>query len=389
MAALRVLSVRHGLAIIEDAAQAHGGRVGDRRVGSFGVGSFSFYATKNVTAGEGGVVTTNDDSVADRVRLLRNQGMRSRYNYEAVGRNLRMTDLQAAVAVPQLRRLPDITRRRAVNADALSRLLRGLPVVLPPLVGDRPSVWHQYTVLLPADADRDAIVADMAASGVQAGVYYPSLVWDHDVYRQHPAVRPDDTPMAADVSRRCLSLPVHPRLGNDDLVRVAAALSDALEIAAAAFAARLWPTGESRHCGRRRRGFSPPSPSCPPSTTRTAPLMKLAAGSTRDNVAWATSSGFPYRRRGTRRRANSALFASGMGAVIAVSMGPGQMQFTVMPSRPSSTAIDLVRPMTPCFEVVYAPIDGVAPSPSVDAMFTTRPPSAARSWGSRARTSRP
>jgi perosamine synthetase len=228
MAALRVLGVRHGLAIVEDAAQAHGGQVGDRRVGSFGVGSFSFYATKNVTAGEGGVVTTNDDSIADRVKLLRNQGMRSRYNYEVVGRNLRMTDLQAAVAVPQLRRLPEITRRRAVNADALSRLLGASPVVLPPLVAGRPSVWHQYTVLLPAGADRDAVVADMAASGVQAGVYYPSLVWDHDVYRQHPAVRLDDTPVAADVSRRCLSLPVHPRLGNDDLARVAAALSDAL-----------------------------------------------------------------------------------------------------------------------------------------------------------------
>ena len=228
MAALRVLGVRHGLAIIEDAAQAHGAQVGDRRVGSFGVGSFSFYATKNVTAGEGGVVTTNDDALADRVRLLRNQGMRTRYSYEVIGRNLRMTDLQAAVAVPQLRRLPEITRRRAVNADVLARGLAGSSVVLPPLVAGRPSVWHQFTVLLPAGSDRDAIVGRMAAGGVQAGIYYPSLVWDHDVYRHHPEVRLDDTPVAADVTRRCLSLPVHPRLSAADAERVVAVMADAL-----------------------------------------------------------------------------------------------------------------------------------------------------------------
>jgi len=228
MAALRVLSVRHGLAIVEDAAQAHGAQVGHRRVGSFGVGSFSFYATKNVTAGEGGVVTTDDDAVADKVRLLRNQGMRARYAYEVIGRNLRMTDLQAAVAVPQLRRLAEITRRRAINADTLSRRLGGVSLVLPPLVAGRPSVWHQYTVLLPEDADREAVVAAMAANGVQAGVYYPSLVWDHDVYRRHPAIRRDDTPAAADIARRCLSLPVHPRVSVGDLERVVAALTDAL-----------------------------------------------------------------------------------------------------------------------------------------------------------------
>jgi len=139
-----------------------------------------------------------------------------------------MTDLQAAVAVPQLRRLAEITRRRAVNADSLSRRLNGTPVVVPPLVAGRPSVWHQYTVLLPVDADRDAVVAAMATNGVQAGVYYPSLVWDHDVYRRHPAVRQDETPVAADVTRRCLSLPVHPRLVDSDLERVVTAFVDAL-----------------------------------------------------------------------------------------------------------------------------------------------------------------
>ena len=91
-----------GCAIVEDAAQAHGARVGDRVVGSFGIGCFSLYATKNLQCGEGGLITTSDDAIADRLRLLRNQGMRARYQYEMAGHNWRLTDLQAAIAVPQL-----------------------------------------------------------------------------------------------------------------------------------------------------------------------------------------------------------------------------------------------------------------------------------------------
>ena len=92
----------HGLAVVEDAAQAHGATVDGRGAGSFGLGCFSFYATKNLTTGEGGMVTTDDDALADRLRVLRNQGMRPRYQYEMAGHNYRLTDLQAALALPQL-----------------------------------------------------------------------------------------------------------------------------------------------------------------------------------------------------------------------------------------------------------------------------------------------
>ena len=97
------------LALIEDAAQAHGARFGDRAGGSFGTGCFSLYATKNVTTGEGGVVTTDDDNLADRLRVLRNQGRRAVYEYEMAGHNYRMTDLQAAVGIPQMDRLDAVT----------------------------------------------------------------------------------------------------------------------------------------------------------------------------------------------------------------------------------------------------------------------------------------
>lgn len=229
MTAIAGVAARHGLAVVEDAAQAHGAGVDGRRAGSYGLGSFSFYATKNVTAGEGGVVTTSDSALAERMRMLRNQGMRQRYVYEEVGRNLRLTDLQAAVAVPQLERLAETTRKRTRNAAALDRALADVDgLVLPAVPTGRHSAWHQYTVLLPEHADRDAVVAAMEASGVVPAVYYPKLVWDYDIYRSHPQVIATPAPQAARVVARCLSVPVHQRLSEDDVRRVGDALRAAL-----------------------------------------------------------------------------------------------------------------------------------------------------------------
>src|SRR5450631_3114851 len=109
---MALIASDHSLAVVEDAAQAHGARQGDRRAGSTGLGCFSFYATKNVTSAEGGMITTSDHDMAQRLRILRNQGMQGRYEYVGVGRNLRLTDLAAAVAIPQMRRLDEITASR-------------------------------------------------------------------------------------------------------------------------------------------------------------------------------------------------------------------------------------------------------------------------------------
>jgi dTDP-4-amino-4,6-dideoxygalactose transaminase len=230
MPALMTVADRHGLAVVEDAAQAHGASVDGYRAGSFGIGSFSFYATKNVAAGEGGLLTTDDDEAAHRFRLLRNQGMVERYRYEAVGRNLRMTDLQAALAIPQLEQLDASNAARQANADRLSGLLGGQSGLgLPDVPKGRGHVWHQYTVLLPERAERDEVQARMRQAGVEAGVYYPRLAWDYPIYRDHPGVVADDTPVARSTAARCLSLPVHPRLGAEELEQVAAALLGALD----------------------------------------------------------------------------------------------------------------------------------------------------------------
>jgi perosamine synthetase len=220
-----------GLALVEDAAQAHGARVGGRAVGSFGAGCFSFYATKNITSGEGGMITTGDAELADRLRVLRNQGMRARYRYEMAGHNYRLTDLQAAVAIPQLRRLKDINAARRANARYLSERLGAVPGLrIPQIPTGREHVFHQYTVRITPDAplDRDGFVAGLADRGVTAGIYYPRLVHDYDCYRDDPRVVPDPTPTAARLAAETVSLPVHPSLRADDLERIVEAVHEVL-----------------------------------------------------------------------------------------------------------------------------------------------------------------
>jgi perosamine synthetase len=229
MHALMSLASARGLAVVEDAAQAHAADVDGRRVGSFGVGCFSFYATKNVTSGEGGCITTDDSMLAERLRSLRNQGMRSRYDYAMIGQNWRMTDVAAAIAIPQMQHLDEIVRTRRRNAALLTSLIGNDSEVTTPRVPEgRGHVWHQYTILLEPGIDRDRVAASMSSEGVDTGVYYPGLVWDHEAYRNHPNVHRDDTPLARECTARCLSLPVHPGLSTHDLERVAGALDHAL-----------------------------------------------------------------------------------------------------------------------------------------------------------------
>jgi perosamine synthetase len=222
---------RHSLAVVEDAAQAHGARVGGRAVGSFGLGCFSFYATKNITTGEGGIITTDDAHLADRLRLLRNQGMRARYQYEIAGHNYRMTDLQAALALPQLEHLGDTTSRRRHNAARLSEGLTGVTgLALPSVPAGREHVWHQYTVRVTGAAalSRDAFADGLAQRGIGTGIYYPKLVHDYDCYRSNPAVGTDETPRAALVAREVVSLPVRPGLTDADVDQIVATVRELL-----------------------------------------------------------------------------------------------------------------------------------------------------------------
>jgi len=224
MTAIASIARARGLAIVEDAAQAHGALCDGKAAGSYGVGSFSFYATKNVTTGEGGIVTTDDDAVADRVRTLRNQGMRGRYDYAMVGHNWRMTDVAAAIGLPQLDRLADINAARQRNAAALSEGFAGIDWIVTPSTADgRTHVFHQYTVRLDSSVggcDRDALCERLTRHGVGFGVYYPKTILDYPCYGEHPRVVAAPPAQARRAASSVLSLPVHPALAGSDIARV-------------------------------------------------------------------------------------------------------------------------------------------------------------------------
>jgi dTDP-4-amino-4,6-dideoxygalactose transaminase len=189
------------------------------------------YATKNVTTGEGGVVTTNDDALADRLRLLRNQGMRERYRYELPGHNWRMTDVQAAIGLPQLARLGTATEMRRQNAARITAGLADVPGLLTPATASgRTHVFHQYTlrVLPEAGIDRAQLSERLAALGVGTGIYYPKLVHDYECYQGNPAVGDDSTPEAARAADEVLSLPVHPLLRSEEVETVIDSTREAL-----------------------------------------------------------------------------------------------------------------------------------------------------------------
>lgn len=219
-----------GLFIVEDAAQSIGSTIDGRSVGSFGLGAFSFYATKNVTTGEGGAVTTNDGDLADRLRILRNQGMADRYEYVVPGHNYRLTELQAALGIPQLQRLDRIMEARRGNA---ARMIDGIGdlegLEVPTVPESRTHVFNQFTVLITdaAPLNRDDLARHLAEAGIASGLYYPKIVFDYDCYRTHPRVNTGEVPRAAQVVNQVLSLPIHPALTEGEIDRIIAAVREA------------------------------------------------------------------------------------------------------------------------------------------------------------------
>jgi perosamine synthetase len=216
--ALEAVCSRHGLLLVEDAAQAHGARLDGRAVGSWGaVGMFSFYPTKNMTTGEGGMITTADPEIARTARLLRNQGMADRYRNELVGFNARMTDVAAAIGRVQLGRLAGFNAARQANAARYDAELTG--VVTPPVPAGAEHVYHQYTVRAP---DRDLLAKRLADAGIDTGVYYPV-----PVHRLAAFGLDLDLPETERAAAEVLSLPVRPDLSADEVGAVIEAVNGA------------------------------------------------------------------------------------------------------------------------------------------------------------------
>lgn len=216
MRELTALAARHGISLFEDAAQAHGASLDGKPVGTFGdFAMFSLYPTKNMTSGEGGMVSAANDEIARNLRLLRNQGMEKQYENEVIGFNARMTDIHAAIGRVQLKKVDEWTRSRQRNAEFLDANLEG--VVTPFVEEGAVHVYHQYTVRVPED--RDGFVAALKNEyQVGAGVYYP--IPNHrlpSLTKFASGLELTETEKAA---KEVVSLPVHPSLAQDDLDRI-------------------------------------------------------------------------------------------------------------------------------------------------------------------------
>ncbi|MEN9325578.1 MAG: hypothetical protein RL414_1332 [Actinomycetota bacterium] len=213
---------KHGITIIEDAAQGHLASLNGKNAGEWGlVSTFSFYPTKNMTAGEGGMVVTPDAEVARTLRLLRNQGQEIRYKNEIVGFNTRMTDLHAAIGRVQLQKLPGWTKQRQDNAAYLDANLKG--VVVPFVQPGSTHSYHQYTIRIPGGSaeKRDAFMESLTARGVGSGVYYPT-----PIHRLQSFNLTLDLPQTELLAKECVSLPVHPALSQSDLETIVSAVNE-------------------------------------------------------------------------------------------------------------------------------------------------------------------
>ncbi len=225
MEAIRQLAEAHGLLVIEDAAQALGATFRGQPAGSMGdFGTFSFFPTKNLGAlGDAGLLVTSDDELAARARLLRNHGAEQQYFHKLIGGNFRMDGLQAAFLTVKLKHLANYTARRRENAAfsnrALARL-NGKALALPTELQDNQHIWNQYTVRV-HDNQRDSLRRFLGEQGLGSAVYYPV-----PLHRQECFLMEDtqSLPVAEQLSRECLSLPVYPELTRDQLSGVANAV---------------------------------------------------------------------------------------------------------------------------------------------------------------------
>ena len=212
--------------VVEDACQAHGAAYRGRKAGALGDSAcFSFYPTKNMTTGEGGILVTDDDEVAASARLLRDHGQTSKYEHAVVGFNLRMTEIAAAIGLVQLKKLDGWVARRRQNARFLTKALDGLEGLVPPSEGPgRTHSFYQYVVRAEPGfpLTRDEIVQTLADEGIGCRPSYPMPLYKQKALRDRKVF--GRCPVAEQVVGRLFEIPVHPGLTSEDLDRIAEAL---------------------------------------------------------------------------------------------------------------------------------------------------------------------
>jgi perosamine synthetase len=227
MDALKEIAEDKGIALVEDAAQAHGAEYKGQKAGSIGdMGCFSFYATKNMTAGEGGMITTSDAELARKARLVINHGQSRKYHHDTLGYNYRMTELCAAIGSAQLKKLDEFNTKRRENAQLLTQGIRRFHGLTVPYVDeDAKPVFHQYVVRVEENypRSRDELADSLTEKGVGVAVHYPIPIYRQPLYLKlgYGGIK---CPNTEDACRRVLSLPVHPLVDKNDIKYILDAL---------------------------------------------------------------------------------------------------------------------------------------------------------------------
>lgn len=221
----RILESAGDIPVLEDCAQSHGSLYKKKKAGSMGfAGMFSFYPTKNMTTGEGGMVVSNDMKLIERIRMLRNHGQVARYDHHTVGFNLRMTSIAAAIGREQLKKLDRKNLIRKSNARTLNEGLSSIDGIDIPFVEDfNDHVYHQYTVKV--GKDRKLLIDGLNERGIGNKVFYPSTIPSSPAMREH---RVKEYPVAEEMAAKVLSLPVHPLVTEDDAVKIVKAVKEIL-----------------------------------------------------------------------------------------------------------------------------------------------------------------
>lgn len=215
MDAINEIAEKHDLKVIEDAAQAHGAVYKGKKIGSIGdLGCFSFYPTKNMTTSEGGMVTTNDDDLAEKSGMIRAHGESKRYEQSLLGYNYRMTDIAASIGLVQLKKIDEFNAKRNENAEYLSKGMEDIPGITTPIVADNVThVFHQYTIRV--SKDRDKFKEFLTENGIGTGIHYPIVLYKQPFYEKMSIT--GNCPEAEKAASEVISLPVHPSLTVEEL----------------------------------------------------------------------------------------------------------------------------------------------------------------------------
>ena len=219
MKPLREIADKHSLALIADDAQAHGATYAGKPAGKFADSAcWSLYASKNIMTGEGGVVTTDSDELDEKLRMIRNHGEKVKYASEMLGSNLRMPELEAAIGIVQLKKLPGFVAKRRENAEQLTKILsKSKKLVLPYETKDRQHSWYLYTARLidATEAQRNKLLDDLKAKGIGAEAYYVHPINTMPYYRTNFNAK--SLPETEKAAQQVFSLPVHPGVTKDEI----------------------------------------------------------------------------------------------------------------------------------------------------------------------------